>query len=59
MSKKSYKEIISSLERQNYKFDYYNSESVGNYLPEDADWNYRGIRTGGIDVRQREKAQKV
>ena len=43
MSKKSYKEIISSLEKQNYKFNYYNSETVGNYLPEDADWNYKDI----------------
>ena len=43
MSKKSYKEIILSLEKENYKFNYFNTETVGEYLPEDADWNYKDI----------------
>ena len=43
MSKKSYKEIIAELEKQNYNFNYFESETIGNYLPEDADWNYKDI----------------
>ena len=43
MSKKSYKGIIAELEKQNYNFNYFRSETIGNYLPEDADWNYKDI----------------
>ena len=43
MSKKSYKDIISELEKQKYSFNYFQSESIGEYLPEDADWNYKDI----------------
>lgn len=43
MSKKSYKEIISELEKKKYSFNYYQSETIGEYLPEDADWNYKDI----------------
>ena len=43
MTKKSFKEMVSSLEEENYGFNYFNVETIGDYFPEDADWNYKDI----------------
>lgn len=43
MGNKSFKDLIESLERQDYKFYFFVAESNGNYFPEDSDWNYRDI----------------
>ena len=43
MSKKSYKEIIAELEKQNYNFNYFVSDTRGNYVPEVADWKCKDI----------------
>ena len=43
MSKKSFKEMVVSLEEQNYSFSYFNADTEGDYFPDDADWNYKDI----------------
>ena len=43
MSKKSFKDLIDSLEKENYKFNFFYAETIGNHLPEDSDWNYKDV----------------
>ena len=41
--KKSYEQLIESLKAQGFKFTFAEFDEIGNYLPEDSDWNYKDV----------------
>tara|TARA_Y100000590_G_scaffold290551_1_gene327064 strand:+ start:340 stop:1302 length:963 start_codon:yes stop_codon:yes gene_type:complete len=41
--KKSYEQLIDSLKAQGFKFTFAEFDEIGNYLPEDSDWNYKDV----------------
>ena len=43
MIKYSQKELVDSLEKQGLKFSHFSFISEGNFLPSDADWNYKDV----------------
>ena len=44
MSKKSYPQLKSLFEKKGFKFRNFTLSFIGDYLPDDADWNYKDIR---------------
>lgn len=44
MSKKSFQNLKNLFEKKGYKFRSFDIVSVGDYSPEDADWNYKDIK---------------
>ena len=43
MSKKSFAQLTESFKKQGYKFSIFSVETIGNYSPEDSDWNYKDV----------------
>ena len=43
MSKKSFIDMVNSLKKENFNFNFFESETIGDYLPEDSDWNYKDV----------------
>jgi nitrite reductase/ring-hydroxylating ferredoxin subunit len=43
MIKKSFNSLIQSLKLENFKFSIFEFEEIGDYAPEDSDWNYKDI----------------
>ena len=43
MSKKSFKQLITSLKSKSFKFTMFDFEENGKYAADDADWNYKDV----------------
>ena len=44
MSKLSFEDLVNTLrEKYKYKFDVLTINSLGDYKPEDSDWNYKDV----------------
>ena len=43
MSKKKFVDLINLLKKENYSFRMFKADSIGYFLPEDADWNYKDV----------------
>ena len=43
MSNKSFSEIIKSLNSEAYKFTFFDVVNIGEYFPEDVDWNDKDV----------------
>lgn len=43
MSKKKFVDLVNLLKKENYSFKMFKAESIGYFLPEDSDWNYKDV----------------
>ena len=43
MSKKTLIDMVNSLKKENFNFNFFEAETIGDYLPEDSDWNYKDV----------------